>query len=88
MFRPEGWRNGIKGSGRKVYTTDDLNLMYEAGADAMLTALSRNCDVLSELDGDDFGKDDLWQAFERVAHNQCGYLVYIPDSPDEEIDEL
>ena len=39
MYRPKEWRKGIKPSSKNTYTTDDLNRMYEAGADAMLEKL-------------------------------------------------
>ncbi len=38
-YRPKDWKKGIKASNKSDYTTDDLNHMYEAGADALYSAL-------------------------------------------------
>ena len=39
MYRPKDWKKGIKLNSKNTYTTDDLNHMYESGADAILKAL-------------------------------------------------
>ncbi len=48
--RPEGWRAGIKPNNKNNHTTDDLNLVFEAGADALIEAGYRL--PLNELIGD------------------------------------
>ncbi len=64
MYRPEGWKKGIKVvDDKKRYTGKDLNTIYEAGADAECDGIIKaiesmphgttHCDILRVLRGED-----------------------------------
>lgn len=74
-WRPENWGTPCSYSDHRFGTEA---LTFEAGADAMLAVLRKECDVFNETVGD-FDKDILWEHFNRKANGRCGYLVFIPD---------
>ena len=65
-YRPKDWKKGIKLNSKNTYTTADLNLMYESGADAMLGVLSKQNATLPDV-------------IYHYTIGKLGKLVFIPD---------